>query len=286
MFILTWLLYIVSYKKELVVMDKRLKSLVSLLDDESQQSASFAMAELLGYEEELESILCELQESDNPRIRCRVHQLESILNIRKRRKKLSEHITQPNADLFKGLVELHVQWYDNDSRANIAPFWRAFVENSKRHQIDSLEKLGYFMQKYGFRTSERGEIFADYFCIGIVMEELIGCSLNICAIAQKLASIWDFHVTIVQISEEFCLMDAKGNILAPGSDWAILDSIDFGKHMPCSTSTLLKYILNMLFLCAVSSDSFRYINTIGHILAAVCNEKNLSNLPMPYKSKY
>ena len=267
-------------------MNKRIISLVSLLDDESQQSASFAMAELLNYEDELEGILCELQESENPRMRRRIHQLESILNIRLRRKKLSQQILSPNEDLFKGLIDLHVQWYDNDSRANITPFWRALVENSKRNQIDSIDKLAYFMQKYGFRTSERGELFADHFCIGIVIEELTGCSLNICALGQKLAAVWGLKLSIVLVSEEFCLMDTNGKILAPSKEWTILDIPESTKYEPCSTTMLLKYVLSMLFLCSVSSDSFRYINTIGHILGAVCGEKTLNHLPMPYKSEY
>ena len=265
-------------------MDDRIKSLVSLLDDENQQSASFAMAELLAYEGELESVLREFQESDNVRLRRRIHQLESILSLRKRRTNLSTQLLMPNEELFKGLIDLHVQWYDNDSRSNIIPFWRALVENSKRHQIDSLEKLAYFMQKYGFRTSERGEIIADYFCIGIVMEELIGSSLNICAIAQKMASMWNMNISIVQVAEEFCLMDGDGNILSPSRGWVILDRIEIPEPRACSTTMLLKYNLSMLFLCAVSSDSFRYINTIGHVLGRVCGESNLSHLPHPYKS--
>jgi len=267
-------------------MDDRIRSLVSLLDDENQQSASFAMAELLTYENELESILREFQESDNVRLRRRIHQLESILSIRKRRKILSQQIKNPNEELFKGLIDLHVQWYDNDTKSNIVPFWRALVENSKRHQIENLEKLAYFMQKYGFRTSDRGEIIADYFCIGIVMEELIGGSLTICAIAQKLASMWNLNISIIQVAEEFCLMDGIGNILSPSRGWVMLDRSEIPEPQVCSTQMLMKYSLSMLFLCAVSSDSFRYINTVGHILGNVCGSENLEHLPLPYRSTY
>ncbi len=265
-------------------MNKRIESLVSLLDDDNQQSVGFVMAELLAYGDQLPSVLREFQESDNPRLRRRIHQLETVLNFRKRRQTISESIANPQDDLFKGLIALHTQWYDNDSKQNIMPFWRAFIENSRRYHINSMEQLAYFMQKYGYRPSESNDIEADYYCLGIVLEELIGDCFIICAIAQKLAATWKIDTDIVLIDENFCIMDKNGYILCPSKAWSVYKADDNIKIEKWTASMILKLCTTKLFLCAINTDSFRYANTIGHILSRVCGSEDLSHLPMPYTS--
>lgn len=265
-------------------MEARLQNLISLLDDDSQQTANFAIAEILKYDDDLSSILCEYQESDNPNLRKRIHQLESIYTSRQKRKKLAQSMWTTPDDLFQGLMDLHFLWYDSDSSNNIIPYWRALLENSKRYQIDTLEKIAYFMQKYGYRASESREITADFFCLGIVMEELIGASFIICTIAQKLAFVWGMKTSIIKVNDEFCLLDDTGNILNPSRGWST-STIDETEYTVWSNKQLLQHDLTMLYICAVSTDSFRYINTLGSILTQSLGGSGLAHLPTPYTVK-
>ena len=74
-------------------MDREYRSLLSLLDDENEQAAALAMAELLRRDEkQLEPVLRKLQETTNPRLRKRIHQLQSTILLRRRRRNLTARL--------------------------------------------------------------------------------------------------------------------------------------------------------------------------------------------------
>lgn len=82
-------------------MDHDYKHLLSLLDDENEQSASLAMAELLARDQKtLEPVLRKLQESSDPRLRRRIHQLQSTITLRRRRKSLTRNLSERSIDLL------------------------------------------------------------------------------------------------------------------------------------------------------------------------------------------
>ena len=61
-------------------MDSEYRSLLDLLNDENEQSASLAMAELLRRDQKkLEPVLRKLQETADPGLRKRIHQLQSAM---------------------------------------------------------------------------------------------------------------------------------------------------------------------------------------------------------------
>ena len=74
--------------------EKDIRYLLDLMDDENEQTASLAMAELLRSDrsELLNRHLCELQESARPGLRRRVHQLQSAIGARTRRSFLAESL--------------------------------------------------------------------------------------------------------------------------------------------------------------------------------------------------
>ena len=96
-----------------------LESLISLLDDEDEHVAVSAMAELLDREQELGEVLAELQESDDALARRRAHQLQAAITLRRRRREFAAKLDAPKVDLIDGLIDVHLQWYDNDSRPGL-----------------------------------------------------------------------------------------------------------------------------------------------------------------------
>ena len=94
-----------------------MKYLVELLDDENEQSASMAMAELLTKgSTALEPVLRDMQKSDNPRIRKRTRQLQHALMARSRRRIFMQPPERP-ISLLTGLIRLHLCWFDNDKQS-------------------------------------------------------------------------------------------------------------------------------------------------------------------------
>ena len=63
-----------------------IRRLASLLDDPDENVAVSAIAELLNREDELGDLPAELQESADPLMRRRVHQLETALTMIRRRR--------------------------------------------------------------------------------------------------------------------------------------------------------------------------------------------------------
>ena len=109
----------------------------------------------------------------------------------------------------------------------------------------------------------------------------------LCAIACLLAARRGMRIFITQSAEtDFILVDEFGNILVPVNDW---EYIPFdGKQYAFefwNTQMLLRYATALLFTCAVNSDSFRYVYTIGSCLSGDASSDRLDFLPYPYGSR-
>ena len=77
-------------------------------------------------------------------------------------------------------------------------------------------------------------------------------------------------------------MTKKGMSCFPGKGWQIMPQVKTGTHNTLDSRMLLKFITSILFLCAVSTDSFRYVSTVGSCLAEASGMDSLEILPYPY----
>jgi hypothetical protein len=264
-------------------MKREINTLINLLDDENRQSASLVMAELLKHDSEIGDILMRLQESENPRLRRRVHQIQSILQARARRSNLSKFLKETGTGLLQPLINIHLLWYDNDSLLSVLKIWTELMGKSTKYPPASLENLAHFMKKMGFSASPKDDIEADYFCIGIVMDELTGADFMLCALAMEIASKWNLNLEVVQLMDNFGIRDEKGRILLPGNGWRLITDIESGTSLKTWASTdIIKLAASMLFMCAVSTDSFRYTFTLGQAIAKAAGRETLEFLPYPY----
>lgn len=268
-------------------MSNKLKHLFKLLDDENQQTASLAMAQLLNYEDRISPALRKLQESGNDRLRKRIHQIQSIITLRRRRKSLSMNLKNKHANLIKALIELHLQWYDNDAEEIIFQYWTELKDNALKNNISTIEKLGLFMQKSGFNAVNKDDVEADYYCIGIVFEDLMGSDFILCSIAREIAAASGLELKIIQLIGDFGLMNQQGQILLPKNGWRIISDMKIKKehYKEWNASMILNFASSLLFMCAVSMNSFRYINTLGTCMAKSNGKENISFLPYPYNTK-
>ena len=264
-------------------MDKELKNLFRLLDDDSEQSASMAMAGILERDTggKLEDILRRLQESDDVRLRRRVHQLQSIITLRRRRRVLAQKLEGRDLGLLEGVIEMHMLWYDNDSIEAVMKEWDALMEESKSFRPTNMERLVYFMRKKGFSCPSKDDVEADYYCVGTILEEFVGADFMLCVIAKLIGSAWGLKLKITQLAGDFVVIDEFGQALHVSNDWKIVPNIKkCGREW--DAQSLLKLIASMLFVCAVSTDSFRYVHTIGTCLGKACGGESIEALPYPY----
>ena len=261
-----------------------MKYLVELLDDENEQSASMAMAELLTKgSTALEPVLRDMQKSDNPRIRKRTRQLQHALMARSRRRIFMQPPERP-ISLLTGLIRLHLCWFDNDKQSFVEKQWRELeAEYRKAHPAD-LFGMAEFMRKTFPDRPENRDFHPDSFCIGAVLEDKIGSDLIFACIAAILSSSTQNRFSVVRVGIDTAVADSDGRLVFPIDNWQLYGGVAEGEEPPVvwDTQTILRYVSSVLFVSAVASDGFRYLYTIGAPLAAAIGEKDLSFLPYPY----
>ena len=261
-----------------------MKYLVELLDDENEQSASMAMAELLTKgSTALEPVLRDMQNADTPRIRKRTRQLQHALMARSRRRIFMQPPERP-ISLLTGLIRLHLCWFDNDKQSFVEKQWRELeAEYRKAHPAD-LFGMAEFMRKTFPDRPENRDFHPDAFCIGAVLEDKIGSDLIFACIAAILSSSTQNRFSVVRVGIDTAVADSDGRLIFPVDNWQLYGGVAEGEEPPVvwDTQTILRYVSSVLFVSAVASDGFRYLYTIGAPLAAAIGEKDLSFLPYPY----
>lgn len=265
--------------------------LIELLNDESDNTASFAMSELLRRDPDaLDESLRTLQESPEPRMRRRIHQLQAALNTRRKRRLLTAKLEHGKLPLGEGCIQLHLLWFDNDTRAEVIDQLRDLREELTLSAPDgtlTLEYVAAFMAESGYTVPSREDIEPEYFCIGSVLDDRFGSDLIFSALCAILCEGSALKLSVVRRGLDFGVMDSKGNALFPGDSWEFRPAKEMAqtlcKHL--SAKEILRFTLSMLFVCALGTDAFRYIHTIGNALAASIGRGSMDFLPYPYGKK-
>lgn len=255
-------------------------NLISLLDDEDESIAVNAMAELLRREGELDDALAAAQESDNVLLRRRVHQLQAAITLRRRRREFFRKLHAAKIDLIDGLIDVHLQWFDNDSRPGLVQLWSDFLLESRRYPQHTLENIAYFMRKSGFTVQPETTMRPEYYCIGPILENATGSAAILAAIAAEIAAP-ELKLRFVRVMGEFAVHDGE-RLLIPERNWRICPAPDIEHCDFWDRRMLLKYASMTLFSCAVNSDSFRYVLTIAQALSGEEEDRALDYFPYPY----
>ena len=91
--------------------DVDLRRLAEMLDDPSENVAAGVMAELLRRGDEILDMLAEMQEAEDPLLRKRVHELETIAVLRRRRRDYLQKLESADFDLVQALIDLHLLFH-------------------------------------------------------------------------------------------------------------------------------------------------------------------------------
>jgi len=258
-----------------------IRTLLSLLDDEDEQIAIEAIAELLFRGDEVLPYLAELQDSSDPLLRRRVHQLEAALIARRRRSEFSRLLAMPDPNVPKILVELHLQWFDNDPAPEMESRLAAFLAEGLSQHPRTLADVAAFFRKCGIIAERETTLRPENYCVGVMLADRIG-SAAVWALLAKLMLPGNSGIRIVRNVEEFALCDGN-TLLLPERDWRIVRAPNRGELEEWDERKVLKFASVMLFSAAVNSDSFRYVLTIGQALSGLPDDEVLDYMPYPYR---
>lgn len=273
--------------------DSAFKYFLELLDDENDRSANLVMAELLRSDQhELDQFLSTLQKSDNPRLKRRVHQLESAIRARKKRTLLEQNLKRVNDSRFpllEAALQFHLAWFDNDKPKTVMTQWNELLTGLKMEKglMPSLRDVADFLKKRGFSAPLNDDLAADFYCFGMVIDEKYGADVLLSLIAVELLRQTGTNAALIRYADDYGVSDLKGNWVFPAYDW------EFNLQRDPATAdhdfeqvpdlNVIRFIGAMLFVCAVGSDSFRYIYTISETLASLCGNHTIpQSLPYPY----
>ncbi|MBR3709296.1 MAG: hypothetical protein IKM17_09830 [Lentisphaeria bacterium] len=268
----------------------QIQYLMELLDDDNEQSVQLAMAALLKSDDaSLDSCLSELQQSRSARLRKRVRQLETALKARRNRSKLEMRLKR--SSLLEGCVQLHLCWFDNDQAELVYKQWNDLLADYRIRcgGRPSLASAADFMAKKEFHAPMNDDLAADFYCLGIVLEDKYGSDLLLAIITAELLRAGGVSCAVARYADDFCVMDRAGNLVLPAYDWRYCGHDELNNMYPeiVADPQLLRYLGAMLLTCAVGSDSYRYVYTIGRTISTFLGQMpDCGNafLPYPYCS--
>ena len=242
---------------------EKILSLISLLDDENENTASFAIKELLSEGKKAFEALGEFQESPNHLIRKRIHQVQAINLIKKSREILSRRLSNKHSGLWNGMLEVHLAWFDRDTKENINIFFQELLnEFDKEDDINSISSAN-FMRMTGFVMPIEGDIDPEYYCVGSALESKIGSDAVLSTILYKILVESGFEVQMVRYKNLVCVL-FEGDIIAPDS-WKTFEGVP-SEYQILVPGQIIKYTMLQLFLATACSENYRYTYTIGKCL--------------------
>ena len=260
--------------------DQKLQSLISLLKDEDNNIATIAMSKILEYKndsKEMNRLMAELQETSDPKIRKKIHQIQAIQRVRKRRKSLSKKFNERSSDLLQGLADLNIIWYDEYTNPDISTLWNQLIFDAIKYTPRTPKHLAEFFKKQNYSISPSSVQDSDAYCLLAVLEDRIGADIMLAAILSELSKVFGMFASIVH-SEYYgfgvIFSNTKkdsttqyfGEVIFPGSNWKTFKPENVLPIKIWPNSKVLKYITSMLFVCAIASEEPRYIQILGTCL--------------------
>ncbi len=259
-------------------MSNDIKYLIALLDDEDERNASLAMAALLdGDKKNLDHYLRSLQECENPRLRRRVHQLETAFFTRQKRRMLGRCLKRSALPLFDGCIQLHLLWFDNDLAEYVLEQWNELKQKFLTDFYRYGGSVKDFLLAENFELSYNEELAAECYSIGAVLDDHFGSDVMLAVIAGELMRCAGMPCRIVRQTGGqgiFGLQLRNGEVIF----FADREMEQEPAFTVMTDDQVLRYVAAMLLTCAVASDNYRYVYTIGHILKGV----SPLNPPYPY----
>jgi hypothetical protein len=260
------------------VNNERISALLTLLQDDDVKIASLAMEQFLNLGHLADETIAEHQESQDPQLRQRIHQLSTILVRRRMREEFVRALGDGTLSLWRGVVGITVLY---DPTANVE-----YVERECDALHDAIAAgdpgaahVAKVMKDRELRVPSEEILDVDLFLIDRVLEGKSGSAVALCALAQHAAGK-HWPTTLVLRNGRFCLMDADHTLVEPTEGWRITKLGEDEKVHPCSIKDALLAVLTQLFLVSLVDGSLRELYHFGSLLTAL-NRTGLSALPFP-----
>ena len=256
--------------------------IASMLDDRDENVGVNLLAQLLNRADELGELPALLQESTDPVVRRRAHQLQSALTMRQRRLDFHAELGKETPDLLTGLALLHLLWFDRDAQTELFDTVNSFVDEFRSAQPDTLEKIEFFMRQRNFLPENESTIQPENYCIGSILDRRAGSGAVLMALAGCLAGE---NFRLVRTLDSFGIADTHGMLLLGNGSWRLCRAPGAEILEFWDSRTLLKDVASTLLSCAVNSDSYRYVMSISQAISGDESEHVFDQFPYPFSAR-
>ena len=257
-----------------------IRQLAQLLDDENDEIAVNVIAALLAREAELGDLPAQLQESSDPLVRRRAHQLQAALLFRRRRREFCARLEEEHPDYLRGLTDLHMLWFDRDSLPEISEKLFQLVDEGRKRTLNDLDDAERLMRRLGFTAEPETTLRPENYCIGTIIDQCCGSTALLMGLLREMSGCAEWK--IVRTLGEFGLYDGESRLLLGQGQWRAVDAPDTGSMEFWDVRSVLRFAGAMLFSSAVNGDSFRYVLTIAQALTGDEGDEILNFMPYPY----
>ncbi|OGV83692.1 MAG: hypothetical protein A3K18_00035 [Lentisphaerae bacterium RIFOXYA12_64_32] len=237
------------------------------------------MEQFLNLGQVTEKTIAEFQEAQDPRLRCRIHQLSTILQRRNARKEFIDGIRQERISLWDGILQVTALY---DPLAQLEPVHKGIAEMVRLLQSTEITtpRIAALMRDQEFTVPEEDILDVELFLVDQVFETRYGSAPLLCALAQHLAAQVEWSLTTVLHMGRFCLIDRDHLLLDPVEGWHISKLGGDDKIHPCGRRDVLLDVLLQLFLIALVEGHLRDLYHFGDLLTAL-NGFTVEDLPFP-----
>ena len=257
----------------------RISALLSLLQDDDLKVASLAMEQFLKLGDVADQTVAHHQESRDPHLRHRIHQLSSILARRRARREFIRAVEQEDMSLWDGVCQINAL-YDLQFSPSRAEGRCAELVGKLRAGTVGPPRIAALMREEEFSVPEEDTLDVDLYLIERVFEIKYGSPATLCALVHHLGQMAGWFSTIVLYNGRFCLIDRNQLLVDPTEDWHIAKLEAADKIHPCAKKHVWLGILTQMFLISLVEGHLRDLYHFGQLLTAL-NGTSLRLLPYP-----
>ncbi len=254
-------------------------ALINLLQDEDPQIALVAMEKLLANSGFVENHLRNLQESADPCLRSRIHQMESIITRQKKLESFVARVKENQLDLWEDLIFLNKIIDRELSSSTITDVYDGLLKKLPKKELTTLE-LAAFMREQNFNAPNDDILDPSLFLIYEVMASELGNPLLLCILTQKVSLTAGKNFTIVLHKGRHCLVDNNNSFIDPQNGWSVTKLKLNTKVYPCTNRDILLTVISQLYLSALIEGQLRIISFLSRMMAALSNS-NVEEFPYP-----
>lgn len=255
------------------------EALLKLLEDEDPKIATIAIGKLLQYGPDIFPALRGLQESANPLLRKRVHQIEAILEKKINFSNFIERIEKDEILIWEDLIYLNSIYYPELKPSELQSSMEDAYKNLSASEFNTKSLCNYMKDK-NYYVPKNDILDSGINLISSVLINGEGSPLMLCIISQLWGTRFSWPFQIVLHKGHHCLIDNNKMLIEPANNWKCSLIDEKIKAHPCTEKGLILTVIANLYLSALVEGQLKILHTLSTLMSKI-SKTDLADFPYP-----